>query len=178
MSSVVLVDVETTGLDPQRHEVVEVAWHIEGWGNDDVYELRVPHTLLNADKAALDINGYAQRELWDFSRWALPEEMREFQEALRDNTICSANVGFDTGFLSRLTGPVWHYRVLDFTSWAAGRLGVPTTLGMQGTYAACVSRFGEDILEPDHTAAGDVRSMLSMRKALLHDARTDVALRG
>jgi hypothetical protein len=163
----VFLDTETTGLDPSIHEVVEVAYSPSD--DDNVRTLIVPHTLLHADPVALDINRYRQRGLEYRSLWAAPEEFEQMRRDLSGATICSANVVFDLSFIDRWISLDRHYRVMDLTSWAAGRLGWPATRGMEATYTECRSRFGAAILAPDHTAAGDVRSMKSIYKTLLEE---------
>ena len=164
---VVLLDTETTDLG-NRAQITEVAWHSEGVDEpNEVWSLRWPHDTLVASQDALDIQNYHLREMWDSSRWAMPEELEEFREALRGKTVCTANVHFDMSILERYGCDVWHYRPLDFTSWAAGRMGWAKRSGMIRTYERMRGAFGDGILGPGHPAAGDVRSMLSMRRVLL-----------
>lgn len=160
----VFLDVETSHLDPAVGEPLEVAY--SEFEDDNVRTLIVPHTLVNADPEALRINRYRERGMEYRSLWAQPEEFDAMRADLRGATICSANVTFDLGFLDKWIKDDRHYRVFDFTSWAAGRLGWMVTHGMERTYEECRQRF-DGILRPDHTAAGDVRSMKSMYYALL-----------
>lgn len=162
---IVFTDTETTSLAPYR-ETTEIAWATEV-APDDVYTLVVPHTLLRADRLSLDIQGYHQRELWAHHNWASPEELLSFQnDVLTDATICAANSHFDVANFERLFEPVWHYRVMEFESWAAGRLGWDRPRSMADTFEEVRSR-GFSIPTPDHTAAGDVRAMVAMWRALL-----------
>ena len=56
----VYVDTETTGLDPSRHEVWEMAFALE---DGPVRVMTVPHSLRNADPTALRINRYQTRSI-------------------------------------------------------------------------------------------------------------------
>jgi hypothetical protein len=160
----VFLDTETTGLDTATHEVVELAY--SELNDPNVRTLIVPHTLVHADPEALRINRYHERGLEYRSLWATPDEFEQMRHDLSGVTICSANVVFDLGFIDKWISLDRHYRVMDFTSWAAGRLGWPVTRGMEATYAECRERF-TGIEAPTHSAAGDVRSMKSMFRALL-----------
>lgn len=162
----VFVDTETTGLDATVHEVVEVAY--SRWDDENVRTLIVPHTLLHADPEALRINRYWERGLNYRSLWAQPEDFEQFRRDVSGATILSANVVFDLGFLDKWISLDRHYRVMDFTSWAAGRLGWMATHGMERTYTEMKERFPQTALPtPDHTAAGDVRSMKEMHRILM-----------
>lgn len=160
----VFLDTETTGLDPTVHEVVELAYSFHD--DPNVRTMVVPHTLVHADPEALRINRYRERGLEYRSIWATPDEFEQMRHDLSGATICSANVVFDLGFIDKWISLDRHYRVMDFTSWAAGRLGWPVTRGMENTYQECRRRF-PGIEAPTHTAAGDVRAMKAMYLALL-----------
>lgn len=160
-----MLDTETSHLDPAVGEVLELAYST--WGDDNVRTLIVPHTLINHDAMALEVNRYWQRGLNYRSLWATPEDFDQMKADLYGVTICSANVVFDLGFIDKWIKDDRHYRVFDFTSWAAGRLGWMVTHGMERTGDECRSRWPGKVLRPDHTAAGDVRAMKSMYEVLL-----------
>ena len=162
---IVFVDTETTSL-AQHRETTEIAWATET-EPDDVYSLVVPHTLLRADRMSLDIQGYHQRELWAHHNWATPEDLEHFNyEVLADATVCAANSHFDVANFERLFEINWHYRIMEFESWAAGRIGWTRPHSMRDIFDECTFR-GYEIPEPDHSAAGDVRAMVAMWTALV-----------
>ena len=112
--SVVYVDIESTGLDPNVHEITEIGWAIDGVSDSIV----LPHTLATFEQAALDVSQYHSRELWDMGRWCMPEDIRDLREKLQGVTLAGCNPHFDAMFLKRLFGgEVWHYRLLDVAAW-------------------------------------------------------------
>jgi DNA polymerase-3 subunit epsilon len=92
----VYVDVETTGLDPQRHEIIEFAATKD---DGSFYETKIePQHINRAEQEALDINGYTE------ALWADASKMDEvaplIQEFLTDCVIVGHNVRFDMGFIA------------------------------------------------------------------------------
>ena len=138
----VFVDIETTGLDVDRHEIWEVGVILErnvGW------ERRwfLPVDLGKADPEALRIGGFYDRHPWASNGHthtvsSLTSFAKEFEELTRGATLVGANVRFDEAFLSKLLKangacPGWHYRLLDVEAYAAGALGLPDPLGLHST---------------------------------------------
>lgn len=163
----VFVDIETTGLDPTIHETIEVAWWDVNTRPYEVYDLILPHTLAQADKVSLDINQYHHRELWDRSRWCLPEDIATFREVITGKTLVGANVGaFDAQFLERVTGNVWHHRIVEFESWVMGRLHLPHILSMRDLVKLVATEHDLHLPAPNHTAMGDVYAMQQVWLAL------------
>jgi DNA polymerase III subunit epsilon len=164
---IVVVDVETTGLDPDRHLVVEVAWWnltTEARGSfvpphswrdavteADLEALRVNRYFDRLAEAEQDTNGKAAGELWD---------------QLDGNTLAGSNPAFDAAFLRAMfsdaydlddhgidEAPRWHHRLLDLSAYAAGVLGLPPE-ALPGLSTVC-ELLGVTNPAP-HTADGDV----------------------
>ncbi|MFZ5850355.1 MAG: 3'-5' exonuclease [Actinomycetota bacterium] len=174
---VIVVDTETTGLDPAIHEVVEVAW-ADLHGEDPAVSVRVPHVGLSADPAALSVNGYHERGLYEPPGAAEHLLLLGLREVLRDATLAGANLAFDLPFLTRLFGQaVWHYRALDIPAYVAGRLGWRTADSLVNTVTRLAETTG---LQPPagaqfHTAAGDVEvARWAYRTARGHDFVRDL----
>jgi len=75
----ICVDLETSGLSPLLHQAVEVAWQVLETGENGAFI--PPHTLDNADPAALSVNNYWER-LWRQSDWDEDGiELRRFHAA-------------------------------------------------------------------------------------------------
>ncbi len=148
MTAVAFVDCETTGLDPDRHEIWEVGLILP---DGTEREWRLPVDLSRADPIALNIGRYHDRAAMDvpqdqmviertllgerskgevyvvpanyMRRWALT-----FVDLTRGLHLAGAVVSFDTERLWRLLRahgecPMWHYHVIDVEALAAGFLG-------------------------------------------------------
>lgn len=129
---VCFVDCETTGLDPDLHEVWEVALITpvvgmtsadDGW-NEQVWQL--PVDLSRADPMALNIGRFHDRRpgqtLVEPAVFA-----EEFVHASRGLHLVGACVSFDADRLWRLLRaagecPMWHYHLVDVEALAAGYL--------------------------------------------------------
>lgn len=156
--SVVVVDTETTGLDPDRHDACEVGWVTLGGVGSGWFV--PPHSTRRADPDALRINRYFERIA------GVPIDLtytgaRQLHTALIGNTLAGSNPTFDAEFLEMVfadagltpTAP-WHHRLLDLAAYAAGVLGIhPGELEGLDKVAA---RLGLPVdPERSHTAYGD-----------------------
>lgn len=128
---VIVVDTETTGLNPLRHDACEVGWvplvggRLSGW-------FVPPHSTKRADATALEINRYVERITGspldlDYAQTG------ELHTALTGNTLAGSNPAFDALFLNKLFADAglppspWHHRLLDLSAYAAGVLGLPVS---------------------------------------------------
>lgn len=99
--NLVFVDVETTGLSPDTHEVIEIGAIVcEGRNFSEIREYSAkikPEHIERAEKEALKINGYS------FEKWkeAAPakETFIEFANISPNAVIAGWNVTFDWEFL-------------------------------------------------------------------------------
>ncbi|HJP80585.1 MAG TPA: exonuclease domain-containing protein [Pseudonocardiaceae bacterium] len=174
---IVVVDVETTGLDHEDHFAVEVAW----WNLDtDVFGVFVPphswhDAMVRADLEALRVNRYVDR-LADAEQDLSGAAGRELWQQLNGNTFAGCNPAFDAGFVRKMYDevydedlggmfgpPDWHHRLLDLSAYAAGVLGLPWhTLPGLGQVCALL-----DVEHVDpHTAFGDVTATVACFRAL------------
>lgn len=155
----VYLDTETTGLDPDRHEVWEIAYAID---DGPVLSAFVPHSLATADREALELNGYWRRHVGRVDdRADLHARL-----ALDGATLVGANPAFDAAFLRARWGVTpWKYRLLDVEAYAMGALGFDEPRGLAAIREALVE-LGRDIPEPDHTAGGDVATVRACHLAL------------
>lgn len=169
----IFADTETTGLDPELHEVWEIAWaHDVG----EVESAVVPHTLVGADPAALAMNGYFKRGLGHgvATEASLLAEGR-FRADLTGAVLVGANPSFDARFLAKRWGTEpWQYRMLDIEAYAMGALGWMKPRGLKDIRVELVDRYGVEIPEPDHSAAGDVATL----RACFHFLERLYATRG
>jgi DNA polymerase III epsilon subunit-like protein len=165
MKDWVAVDIETTGLDPLRHGVCEIA--LVGSDGADT-SMFLPITGIEIDEVAMEMNRYRERSdvlsvcnpgfvAASMESWIKPDTM----------VVCSPSF-FDIGFLqawySRIGRDVpWRHRnVIDLKSYACGKWG---------TLAPLKNEFIGHVLgiedTSDHTALADARWTAEMFKALI-----------
>ncbi|GJF06563.1 hypothetical protein [Pseudonocardia sp. D17] len=173
---IVVVDIETNGLNFERHRAVEVAW----WNltTDARGRFIPPHSvsdvLAAAELQALRINRYIDRiaghgqdvnghELGRLHGQFLGYDQDDIDEggfpAEIAHTLAGSNPAFDAQFLAKLfaaaDGPdtdpePWHHRLWDLSAYAAGVLGLDELPGLARVCELL------DVEGPDHTAEGDV----------------------
>lgn len=164
MGDLIFIDVETTGLDPARHAVWEMAWAHEEGG---VISFMVPLDFAGYDRAdpdALRIGKFKERHQPHLH--ALTRE-RMFREWTRGATIVGANPAFDTAFLAaRWSERPWHHRLIDIETYAMPILGLDRPVGLAALAEMVTERLGVPIAKPDHTAAQDVRTTRAIWLAL------------
>ncbi|WP_289008371.1 3'-5' exonuclease [uncultured Thermomonospora sp.] len=176
MSGVVFVDCETTGLDPDRHEIWELALIVD----DEEHVWTVSVDLSKADPGALRVSRYYER-LWFSERKTLaptPFEVAAQVCYLTCNrTLVGINPAFDAAFLTRFLRrrgyvPAWHYHVIDVKAVAAGWLmgRHPKVPGMNPPWSTDDLARGLH-LSPEgfdrHTALGDARLAKAMYEAVM-----------
>jgi DNA polymerase III alpha subunit (gram-positive type) len=137
MSKIVFLDLETTGLDPRKQEILEVAMLVrEGRHDREVY-FTLPIALNRADSEALKINRYFQR-VRELTAAAIPRvrALALFEVYFRDAIVVGNNVQFDLRFIEQFIldytrgnqDPTpWHYHPVDLKALVAGtyQLGEP-----------------------------------------------------
>lgn len=153
MTALAFIDTETTGTDPDLHQVWEVAYILADHDPDQA-RLTISSRqrfvdagvdLTNADPMALQISRFHQRR---HDQIAPPAGGRcpsatIAQEVARDTAgrhLVGAVPAFDAAFLTRMlrrhgTAPAWHYHLIDVEALVAGYL--------QG-FAAGTLRHAED----------------------------------
>ncbi len=131
--AVAFVDCETTGLDPDHHEIWEVGLITpvvgatgaeDGW-NEQIWQL--PVDLSKADPMALNIGRFHDRRLLGIDLVPLAVFAAEFARDTRGLHLAGACVSFDAERLWQLLRnngecPMWHYHLIDVEGLAAGYL--------------------------------------------------------
>lgn len=185
----VFLDVETTGLDPQKHEILEVA-AIRVTADLsrilDTFCTKVrPTRLHDADPAALTVNGYSDAEWADAIE--LDEALTVLWPILKGAVPAGHNIGFDLRFLeaaAHATGRATEkgalptdYRRLDTASlaWLLVTTGQSSRWNLDATCAALgIAQ------ERQHRALDDVRAALQVarvvRERWLHPVMIAVAV--
>jgi DNA polymerase III epsilon subunit-like protein len=142
-AALAFVDTETTGLDPDRHEVWEVGLILrDSEGVEVEYEWQLPVNLGRADAIALTIGHFYERHIFGFPLLQVhrtnigtgdstPDTLAgwayEFAELTHGAHLVGAVPSFDDAFLKRLLRangacPGWHYHLIDVEALAVGRL--------------------------------------------------------
>jgi len=120
------IDIETTGLDVTKHEIIEIGCVITTPKLKVIekFELKIkPEKIENADSISLKVNHY-NLEDWEFAH-TLKDVMKIFSKKTKDCIMVGQNVSFDSCFLENAfykTGfkNNMHYHKLDTISiaWA------------------------------------------------------------
>ncbi len=120
------IDIETTGLDFTRHEIIEIGCVITTpkLRVIEKFELKIkPKHIKNADPVALKINHYNKKDWNQASN--LEEAIQILAKKVKDCIMVGQNVSFDYGFLEyAFAKNKWkntmHYHKLDTISiaWA------------------------------------------------------------
>lgn len=154
----VYLDTETTGLDPNRHQVWEIAYAVD---DEPIQSSFVAHDPVTADPQALRMNGYLERAGYALDLFGSLIFETKLREALDGATLVAANPAFDAAFLRARWGVTpWRYRMLDVEAYAMGALGWDEPRGLRDIAA----ELGIDA--PDHTAAKDVAVLRECHRSL------------
>ena len=136
-----VIDVETSGLDPVKHEILDIS--ILGMDGRSLYTSKIrPVRIETAEPMALRINGYSETK-WKTAP-TFEEVAEKVLEALEGGILLGHNVAFDRRFVEeafRRVGrkpPKMPYRVIDTSTliyehleWESFSLGsVATFLGV------------------------------------------------
>lgn len=94
------IDIETTGLDVTKHEIIEIGCVITTPKLKvlEKFDLKIkPEKIENADPIALKINHYNFLD-WE-NAYSLKEGMQIFNKKIKDCIMVGQNVSFDSSFL-------------------------------------------------------------------------------
>lgn len=166
MGHLVAIDLETSGLDPQVHEIIEVGLVFETMYPDPLVPepritemaFSVPFDLDKADRKALEINGYLNGRKFA-EPWSKLEAASYLSLKLLDAHLLGKNPGsFDSRFLEsffRRNGydvPKWHHRMVDVGSVAMGRFHCRTPMSTDDIEKATGIK-----VKDRHSALGDAK---------------------
>ena len=173
------VDVETTGFDPIKNEIIELGAIIVKQipaGNtvtlEVIHELEYkikPRRLETANPQALRINGYNEAD-WLFAS-ELDQVLKDFSEKASGATFVAHNLTFDfrfmeNAFLESGVANKLHYGKLDTISIAFARLHENEKA--QAFSLGALASLLEIKNEKAHTALADARTTFLVYKKLLN----------
>jgi DNA polymerase III alpha subunit (gram-positive type) len=128
MTRLAFVDLETSGLEPLTHEIIEAAVLLDVDGEIVAeFECSLPFDVQRANPNALEINGWGARP---FPPQVKPSKAVARIASLTDGAFFVGNCPwFDDAFLKALfrqhdVVPSWHYHLVDVENLIAGKLGL------------------------------------------------------
>lgn len=137
-----LIDLETTGLSPYDHEIIElgaVFFSDEDLNNFSEVNVKIkPEHPETGHPKAFEINGYTS-EAWADAQ-SLTEVLTSLEMQFRGRVFMSYNVTFDWGFMAeayRKTGlnDPFHYHRLDLMTMAWNALPRNTSISLKNVCA-------------------------------------------
>ena len=178
-TDLVFVDTETTGLEPLKNEIIEIAlvrvrqeWTPEGQPAfvfvEDWSAKIKPQDLANANPASLRVNGYTP------DQWAgaIPaaDAMRIFSEKTDGAIMVAHNVAFDAEFIDKAFSDhclvnKMHYHRIDTVSMAYAKLHGATDL-MRYSLGELCKHFAI-VNERPHSALSDAYACFELFKKLM-----------
>lgn len=148
----VFVDCETTGLSAKDDKLVELTYATDLSHFRTLYfgVTEVPEFIDNLTK--FTERGVAQEPP------ATIEQIHDFMETLRDQTMVSANPSFDKAFLE--ANGLWtgHYRVLDIEAYAMAKFQLNYVPSMKDIVDILTSQ-GYKLTTPDHSSYKDTKAL-------------------
>lgn len=159
MTTLAFLDTETTGLDPDRHEVWEVGLVRRDEVGEQEFRWLLPVDLKYADPVGMEIGRFNERYDLDMVQAEIGEWCQEFAHLTAGAHLVGAVISFDEERLRRLCQKFnvetsWHYHLVDVEALVAGKLGIAPPWKSDDLAAAVGVTLSE---EDRHTALGDAR---------------------
>lgn len=165
------IDIETTGLDLSKHEIIDIGCIVTTPDFEilEEFELKIkPEHIENADLVSLKVNHYDEKK-WENAK-NLKDNIKIFSKKVNDCIMVGHNVAFDAGFLEYAFSKngiknSMHYHKLDTISIAWAKLHKEPDLEHFSLRELCL-RFGIKN-ENAHTGLGDARATFELYKKLM-----------
>lgn len=171
------IDIETTGFDIERHEIIEIGCVIvkqeDGVCTEIVEEFDIkiqPQHIDQADPEALAINGYNEAA-WMFAS-TKEQAMTMLSQKTKDCIMVAHNIAFDYSFLAKAFAVTkvpdqMFYAKIDTISFAYAKLAAHPEISRYSLGALC-EHYGI-INERAHTARADARATYELYTKLLQE---------
>jgi len=165
------IDIETTGLDVLRHEILEIGCVITDHKRKVLLEFEIkiqPEHVENADPMAIKVNHFRDRD-WS-EAIPLDDALKIFAEKTKDCIMVGQNVAFDSGFLEynfnklKMKNTLFYHR-LDTISIAWAKLNHKTDIDHYSLRELC-KYFGIKNEHP-HSALSDARATYELYEKLM-----------
>ncbi|MCD8494621.1 MAG: 3'-5' exonuclease [Candidatus Pacebacteria bacterium] len=169
------IDIETTGTDVVKHEILEIGLVVAKMNDQGHYvlfkehEWKVkPERIEDADPVALRVNGY------DPGKWLFAHSLTQAMQALAKETegavMVAHNVGFDYSFIAKAFADTgvenkMFYANLDTISLAVAKLHRHPQVKRYTLRALC--EFFNITNERAHTALADARATFELYQRLM-----------
>lgn len=173
------LDLETSGLDPKRHSITEIAiirvqiepgegW-LDSWEELEAWEEKVLPEHPYVEPFVARLNGYNVQE-WMEKGQRLPNVLTKAYTMLEGSIICGSNPSFDKAFLSDgFEAMGWNFpklyshHMIDVPSIASGLL---VTGEVEKIRQSTVCKHHK-IPGNEHRAMGDARQCMELFRKLL-----------
>jgi DNA polymerase III epsilon subunit-like protein len=172
MSCFLILDLETTGLDPEVDQITEFAYDLIDQSGQTLrwdMGLRKGHGVVKHDRLpnewVLTKSDYLARILPAQDKLSTRRLLQIIYAEINANCevppsqvhLVGANPAFDHAFLEKIRrfhgfSPIYSHRLIDVEARAAGRLGLATNPSL----AQCAKLLGIPASDAPHTAQGDV----------------------
>jgi DNA polymerase III epsilon subunit-like protein len=161
----IFCDIETTGLDPSRHEIISICIITEyPLGSSTWSALIKPRHIWSADQVALDINGYNE-EAWA-SGIDIKEAAEMIDQRINGGLFIGYNPSFDMSFIRKALKDHGYetprVRMIDVMTLAHEHL-----IGIKRLSLYSVRKYLGMSTENSHTALQDTRDTRAVYN-LLH----------
>lgn len=166
---IVFLDTETSGLDPELHEVWEVGAIVRDEDQEDIeHHWFLPlFNFKNADPFALDIGKFWERYTWpdpqQYTRDYMSEWCRMWMQMTKGAYIVGAVPNFDVERLDNLCKRYDyrmfnHHHLVDVENLVAGKYGMAPPWKSDDLFAVVGLNTEEEVYQKGkHTALGDAR---------------------
>lgn len=172
---IAFIDIETTGLDRDTHEIIELGAVITRMKDGelvvtDQIDFKIqPKNIENADQQALRINGYNSAD-WLFAI-SLEEAMKTLSQKTDGAIFTAHNITFDYGFIENAFKKTnvenkMHFHKLDTISLAFGVLHTNDDIGKLSLRALC-EKYGIENKKA-HSAFADAYALYEVFKKLMN----------
>lgn len=134
LRDICVLDLETTGLDPQTNEIIEMGAILNG----KEFEVKIkPKRIDNADEGALEINGYNEKD-WEDAIDS-HDAFADLYDFAKGTKLMAYNVTFDWSFLRLhpyFINDIFRYHRLDIMTLAWAHLPVGSSISLKNVCKA------------------------------------------